>query len=149
MGEGARDSRENTPRSRAETPVGQSHVSSEPRSARKKARTLGNRGHYERRWKERRRPTQINTLLSLEELNIVVAIFMVALSLAEITGKALSSIGTTIFLAMGLNQWSYVVKLRKRQQQKLRMKQLRKQSSRMRRRNDPLRRKDAAVLDIT
>lgn len=149
MGEGARDSRENTPRSRAETPVGQTHVTSEPRSARKKAKTLGNRGHYERRWKERRRPTQINTLLSLEELNIVVAIFMVALSLAEITGKALSSIGTTIFLAIGLNQWSHVHKLRKRRQERLRMRQLKKQSSRMWRRTNPMKRKDALVQDNT
>jgi len=148
--DGARESREHTPRSRADINVRQNHVSSEPRLGRSKSRGgQGNRGHFKRREKERRRPTKIDTLLSLEELNLVVAVFMVALSLAEITGKVLSSIGTTIFLAMGLNQWSYVIKLRKRQQQKLKMKQLRKQSSRMRRRNDPLRRKDAAVLDIT
>jgi len=147
--DGARDSRENTPRSRSDVHERQTHVSSEPRMGRSKSRGQGNRGHFKRREKERRKPTKIDTLLSLEELNLVVAVFMVALSLAEITGKVLSSIGTTIFLAMGLNQWSYVVKLRKRQQQKLRMKQLSKQSSRMRRRNDPLRRKDAAVLDIT
>jgi len=148
--DGARESREHTPRSRTETNVRQNHVSSDPRSGRQNIRGgQGNRAHYKRRMKERQRPTKIDTLLSLEELNLVVAVFMVAMSLAEITGKVLSSIGTTIFLAIGLNQWSYVRNLRKRQQQRLRMKHLKKQSSRRRRRNDALRRKDAAVLDIS
>jgi len=150
--DGTRNSRENTPHSRVDIHVHQNHVSSEPRSGRTKSRrspALGNRGQYKRREKERRKPTIIDTLLSLEELNLVIAVFMVALSLAEITGKVFWSIGTTIVLAMALSQWSHVHKLRRRHQEKKRMRLLRKQSSRMRRRNDPLRRKDAAVLDIT
>jgi len=148
--DGARDSRENTPKTRGDHSVRPFHITPEPKPGRTKSRGgQGNRGHYKRRDKERRRPTQIDILLSLKELNLVVAVFMVAMSLAEITGKVLSSIGTTIFLAIGLNQWSRVHKLRRRRKEKLRLRQLKKQSSRIRRRNDAMRRKDAAVLDIS
>jgi len=151
----ARGSRDNTPEGPIihSLPKGipslQCHSTSEPGLVRRRANerqrnVQGNRAHYKRREKERNRPTMINTLLSLEDLSLAVVVFLVAWTLADLTGKVLSSIGTTLFFAIGLSQWAQV------QQHRNRQKRLhRRTGSRASRRSRRRMMKDAAVLDIS
>jgi len=150
----ARGSRENTP----EGPIIHSlpkgipglncHSTSEPgllhRANSRTRNVRGNRGHYKRREKERNRPTVINTLLPLEDLSFAVVVFLVAWTLADLTGKVLSSIGTTLFFAIGLSQWAQVKQHRNRQK-----RMLHRTGSRGSRRSRRRMRKEAAVLDIS
>lgn len=146
---GARGSRENTPERK--TPKPTKRMRSDPRFMRDGAEARdrhakGNLGQHERREKERNRPTLVNISLSIEDLNLAVVVFLMALTLADITGKMWSSIGTALFVALGLNQWKQVHQLRMRRQERLKMRRRSRQISRRTRRRMM---KDAVVLDIT
>jgi len=98
--------------------------------ARTKA-VLGNRGHAKCIAKERRRPTMLYTSMSVEDLNLAVAFFLIAMTLAEFSGKVLLSVIATVLLALGLNSWFEVWLLRKRKLRRTKMRKT-KQSSRRR-----------------